>query len=53
MPTRTQRDARGLIEQLQTLLKTVSETIWRSREVITRLDSTNPPKRPPQAQPEP
>jgi hypothetical protein len=36
----------SLVQQLQALIQSVLDSLSRSREVITRLDSTRPPKPP-------
>lgn len=46
MPSSTARDARNLIAHLQALIQAARDALLRSRELITRLDSTRPPKPP-------
>jgi hypothetical protein len=41
-----QQAALGTVEQLRALIQTVREALSRSREIITRVDATRPPKPP-------
>jgi hypothetical protein len=39
-------EGQSLVQQPQALIQSVLDSLSRSREVITRLDSTRPPKPP-------
>ncbi len=39
-------DGQTLVEQLRALIQAVLDALSRSREVITRMDATRPPKPP-------
>ncbi len=39
-------DGLSLVQQLQALIQAVLEALSRSREIITQLDATRPPKPP-------
>ena len=40
------QDGLSLVQQLQALIQAVLEALSRSREIITQLDATRPPKPP-------